>query len=258
MAPVNVFALVGAGHHPKFQPNKEDNEALEKANPDYAKRFMVARNIPANDKNWNSSAPEHVGKASMSKRHRFMIIKKPNDVMETRAGHPPAPKDARMTYFWTWFNVLTMGLVDGFKEFDTAYDEDAVRKMEADPELNKKVLMGALQCLKTMRDAAHAFVEQDRKQQDLSGSKLEDKWSEEIGLFFHCYPHCSVNSTHMHIVDLEYTGPTFKKINDEEGRNLRMDDVIEAVEEEIEHFENELRSRVKRVKRVLPVVWGTG
>ena len=69
MAPVNVFALVGAGH-PKFQANKEDNEALKKANPDYAKRFMVARNMPANDTNWNSSATEHVGKASMSKRHR--------------------------------------------------------------------------------------------------------------------------------------------------------------------------------------------
>ena len=69
MAPRNVFALVGAGH-PKFQANKDDNEALKKANPDYAEQFMVARNMPAADTNWNSSAQEHVGNASMSKRHR--------------------------------------------------------------------------------------------------------------------------------------------------------------------------------------------
>ena len=66
---MNVFALVGAGH-PKFQANKDDNEALKKANPAYAEQFMVARNMPANDASWNSDDPAHVGKASMSKRHR--------------------------------------------------------------------------------------------------------------------------------------------------------------------------------------------
>jgi hypothetical protein len=238
MAPRNVFALVGAGH-PKFPANKDDNEALKKANPAYAEQFMVARNMPAADTNWNSSAPEHVGNASMSKRHRFMIIKKPSDdVKASVSGLPPAPEDARMTYFWTWFNVLTMGLVDGFKEFNTAFDEDAVKTMEADPELNKKVLMGALKCLETMRDAARAFVEQDRKEQELRGAERKDTWSENIGLFFHCYPHCSVNSTHMHIVDLDFTGPTFDKINYKEKRNLKMEDVIEAVKEEIEAFSN--------------------
>ncbi len=70
LAPVNVFALVGAGH-PKFQANKDDNEALKKANPAYAEQFMVARNMPANDASWNSDDPAHVGKASMSKRHRY-------------------------------------------------------------------------------------------------------------------------------------------------------------------------------------------
>ena len=39
----------------------------------------------------------------------------------------------------------------------------------------------------------------------------------------------------MHIVDLNYTGPTFDKIS-KEGRNLKMDDVIKAVEDEIEAF----------------------
>ena len=51
--PVNVFALVGA-NHPKFPANKEDNEALAKAGADYAERFMVARNMPANDEHWDA------------------------------------------------------------------------------------------------------------------------------------------------------------------------------------------------------------
>ena len=160
-----------------------------------------------------------------------MIIKKPTDEKEGDA--------RRMTYFWTWFNVLTMGVVDGFKRFNTAYDEDAVKEKEADPELNKTVLTGALKCLETMRDAAFAFVEQDRKEQEARGEEPEDTWSENIGLFFHCYPHCSVNSTHMHIVDLDFTGPTFDQINYKEKRNLKMEDVIEAVKEEIEAFSNQ-------------------
>ena len=66
---MNVFALVGA-NHPKFPANKEDNEALAKAGADYAERFMVARNMPANDEHWDSNEKEWVGRASMSQRHR--------------------------------------------------------------------------------------------------------------------------------------------------------------------------------------------
>ena len=40
----------------------------------------------------------------------------------------------------------------------------------------------------------------------------------------------------MHIVDLDCTGPTFDKINNKEGRNLMMEDVIKAVNDEIEVF----------------------
>jgi len=177
-----------------------------------------------------------------------MIIKQPHADNDKRP-EEVATDDARMTYFWTWFNVLTMGLVDALDDNAVDYDEEELTGKEAAPERNKKTLEGALKCLKMMQAAALAFVKQDRK---------ENGWSQNIGLFFHCYPHCSVNSTHMHIVDLDFTGPTFDKINYEEGRNLRMDDVIEAVEEEIEHLENELRPRVKRVSRVLAVGWGPG
>ena len=49
------------------------NEALERAanadSEDYAERFMIARNRPENDKNYDKDG-EWVGRASMSKRHR--------------------------------------------------------------------------------------------------------------------------------------------------------------------------------------------
>ena len=120
-----------------------------------------------------------------------------------------------------------MGLVDGLPDNAVNYDEGELKSQEADPERNQRTLKEALQCLTMMRDAALAFVEQDRE---------ENGWSQNIGLFFHCYPFCSNNSTHMHIVDLDYTGPTFDKINNKEGRNLRMEDVIKAVKDEIEVF----------------------
>ena len=132
-----------------------------------------------------------------------------------------------MTYFWTWFNVLTMGLVDGLPDDANDFDEGELTRTEADLAVNKATLEEALQCLKMMRATALAFVEQDRP---------TNGWSQNIGLFFHCYPFCSNNSTHMHIVDLDYTGPTFDKINNKEGRNLRMEDVIKAVKDEIEVF----------------------
>ena len=42
----------------------------------------------------------------------------------------------------------------------------------------------------------------------------------------------------MHIVDLNFTGPTFDQINNNEKRNLKMEDVIQAVKEEIDAFSN--------------------
>ena len=55
----------------------------------------------------------------------------------------------------------------------------------------------------------------------------------DIGLFFHCYPHCSVNSLHLHIVDLSELGPTFEALS---HKNLSMDMVLRALEDEIKDF----------------------
>ena len=38
-------------------------------------RFKVCSNHPDNNENWNSSDPAWVGKAAMSKRHRFLSTK---------------------------------------------------------------------------------------------------------------------------------------------------------------------------------------
>ena len=162
-----------------------------------------------------------------------MIIRKPELDNDVRPGKEESPEQARMTYFWTWFNVLTMGLVDVAQESKSHHDEDEVRSEEAKPELNIRTLKSALACLKKMRKAAYAFVREDAK----SGWSLKQGDGErlvDIGLFFHCYPHCSVNSLHLHIVDLSKTGPTFKACN---HKNLPMDMVLKALQKEITDFE---------------------
>ena len=75
-SPFNVFALAGAGVLPPGNNtpsdkmlNADDNAALERAGKGYAKRFMVWRNRPENDENWNEG-DTWVGVASMSARHR--------------------------------------------------------------------------------------------------------------------------------------------------------------------------------------------
>ena len=117
-----------------------------------------------------------------------------------------------------------MGLVDGLPDNAVNYDEGELKSQEADPERNQRTLKEALQCLTMMHDAALAFVEQDRE---------ENGWSQNIGLFFHCYPHVAINSTHLHILDMDRTGPSYEAVK---SRNLKMDFVIQAVEEEIKEL----------------------
>merc|ERR1719311_963074 len=177
----------------------------------------------------------------MSARHRFMIIRKPEEGGDV-PGEEASPEEARMTYFWTWFNVLTMGLVDVGKADAVHHDEEEMRGEEADFELNIRTLESALACLRTMREAAYAFVKEDAK----SGWSLREKetWQKEtqetiveladIGLYFHCYPHCSINSLHLHIVDLSKLGPSWDVMT---FKNLHINFVIYALEQEFEKFD---------------------
>ena len=170
-----------------------------------------------------------------------MIIRKPEKGGDVRPGEEASPEEARMTYFWTWFNVLTMGLVDVAKADAVHHDEEEMRGEEANIELNIRTLESALACLRTMREAAYAFVKEDAK----SGWSLREKdvFQKEtgqhvveladIGLYFHCYPHCSINSLHLHIVDLSETGPTYEAHS---HKNLSMDMVLTALEKEIAEF----------------------
>ena len=164
-----------------------------------------------------------------------MIIRQPEPGDNVRRPGQEEGQGPRMTYFWTWFNVLTMGLVDVAKEDDVHHDEDAMREAEANIELNLLTLESAQTCLTKMREAAYAFVKQDaksgwslRKMTTATGEQLAD-----VGLFFHCYPHCSVNSLHLHIVDLSETGPTYAVFK---HKNLRMDYVLTVLEREISEF----------------------
>ena len=170
-----------------------------------------------------------------------MIIRKPEEGGDVRPGEEASLEEARMTYFWTWFNVLTMGLVDVAKADAVHHDEEEMRGEEANLELNIRTLESALACLRKMREAAYAFVKEDAK----SGWSLREKnvFQKEthqtvveladISLYFHCYPHCSVNSLHLHIVDLSETGPSYKYHS---HKNLSMDMVLKALEDEIKEF----------------------
>ena len=165
-----------------------------------------------------------------------MIIRQPELGDKVRRPGQEEGQEPRMTYFWTWFNVLTMGLVDVAKEDDVHHDEDAMREAEANIELNLLTLKSAHTCLTKMREAAYAFVKEDaksgwslRKVTTATGEQLGD-----IGLFFHCYPYCSVNSLHLHIVDLSETGPTYPVFK---HKNLPMNSVLAALDKEIKEFE---------------------
>eukprot|EP00746_Dinoflagellata_sp_MGD_P014634 gnl/MRDRNA2_/MRDRNA2_132170_c0_seq1.p1 gnl/MRDRNA2_/MRDRNA2_132170_c0~~gnl/MRDRNA2_/MRDRNA2_132170_c0_seq1.p1 ORF type:complete len:320 (-),score=65.64 gnl/MRDRNA2_/MRDRNA2_132170_c0_seq1:4-963(-) len=161
--PFNVFARVAAGV--MSQPGMEvEQDALGK----YKQWYVVACNRPENDEHWESSDPEWVGKASMSKRHRFLTT-----------------KDLR----WRWFNALAFGLED---------------------------LQEAIQELRNMRDAC---VEYSRN--------LD--WPGPLGLYVHVFPHNSVPSLHIHMVDLSCAGPTFANLA---YKNLPLESVLEVLVEE--------------------------
>merc|ERR1711998_793226 len=69
-----------------------------------------------------------------------------------------------------------------------------------------------------------------------------DGWSDQLGLYFHCYPHCSVNALHRHMVDQTEVGPTFRHLR---WKNLPLDDVLRVLEHELkrEDEKNEAQQR---------------
>jgi len=96
---------------------------------------------------------------------------------------------------WEWFNILTFGLVSG-------------------PE-------GALAKLTEMKKAA------------LRWTSATDGWppAHRVGLFFHVYGHNSVNSCHLHVVNLDYVGPSYAALK---HKNLPLDAAIAVLEKEVQ------------------------
>ena len=96
--------------------------------------------------------------------------------------------------YWKNFNVLTLGI-----------------------EGNKQELENEVAKLKEMKEIAVKYA-------------TNNGWGKNVGLYFHCYPLNSVNTLHLHIVDLCNTGPSYEAQN---GKNLSIHTVIECLENEL-------------------------
>lgn len=173
--PFNIFARCASGV--MEQPGMaEEQEALG----EYKDRFMICKNRPENDEHWDSEDPEWVGKASMSRRHRFLT---------TRNLH------------WQWFNCLVFGMVPSAMGGGDIVE--AVAEVEA------------------MKAAALTFT-----------ANVGD-WSDDVGLYFHVFGHNSVNSLHLHILDLRDAGPTFQHY---QYKNCPLDAVLAVLKEELRRY----------------------
>lgn len=163
--PFNVFVRIVCGA--LAQENMvNDQKLLGKLQAE----FQVCCNRPECDEHWESTDPAWLGKASMSRNHRFMCVR---------------------SLSWMWFNVLVFGMFDNLTE--------------------------SIKMLQALKDVSIQYA------------RASEGWSDKVGLFFHVYPLCSVNSLHLHIVDMEYKGPTYDLIC---RRNLSIDDVLEVLKEE--------------------------
>lgn len=84
-----IFSKIISGKIPQPEFQQKDQRSLGN---DFSERYMVAANDPQLDEHWNDDSDEWRGKASMGKRHRFLLMKSPK-------GKDPA-----------WFNCVVFGL----------------------------------------------------------------------------------------------------------------------------------------------------
>jgi len=97
---------------------------------------------------------------------------------------------------WQWFNALAFGMVA--------------------PEDGGEDLANIITELQAMQTAALTYA-------------AARKWSTNVGLFVHVFGHNSVNSLHIHILDMDVLGPTGRKF---EYKNTPFNDVLEVLKEE--------------------------
>jgi len=170
--PFNIFAMIAAGkiEQPGMQ---EEQERLG----DFANEYLICCNRPVCDEYWDSEDPEWLGKASMSRRHRFLTTKKKH---------------------WQWFNALSFGLVP--------FNAGGCNVAEALTEVER------------MKAACLLYASRSKG------------WSDKVGLFVHVFGHNTVNSLHVHILDMSELGPSYWK---QEFKNCPLDAVIKVLKEEL-------------------------
>jgi len=98
---------------------------------------------------------------------------------------------------WQWFNALVFGIVPSHMG-GVSLDE-------------------AIAMVREMKAAALTYCA------NVGG------WSDNIGLYFHVFGHNSVNSLHLHVLDLEETGPSFDKLM---YKNIPLKVVLKVLNEE--------------------------
>lgn len=69
----------------------------------------------------------------------------------------------------------------------------------------------------------HEFLE---KMKEIAEYYVKQRGWENYGLYFHCFPHNSVNSLHLHICNLEKKGHIFHEL---EYKNLKIDDALKMI-----------------------------
>lgn len=94
---------------------------------------------------------------------------------------------------WKWFNVLVFGMLDNMRE--------------------------SIEFLESMHEAAVMYVTK------------KGGWPTNVGFFFHVYALSSVNSLHLHMVDMENCGPTYHKM---EHKNLSIQDALHVLKQELQ------------------------
>ena len=109
---------------------------------------------------------------------------------------------------WSTFNVLTF-----------AINGDAI------------ALQSAIRLLGDMRATARSY-------------SAAAGWSSNLGLFFHCHPLNSVQALHLHMLDLDHTGPTFEHLN---HKNLPLAEVIKALWEELRRADPDRAEEVREI-----------
>lgn len=93
---------------------------------------------------------------------------------------------------WSLFNVLTLGM-------DPTFD-----------------LQQSIKFIDNMEHTAHEYAK-------------GKNWN-KVGLYFHCYPFNSIQTLHLHVIDLDNLGPNFDYF---QFKNLSLADVRQVLNEEL-------------------------